>query len=103
LAFGAAVELVMAMVNTWYLYDFKGLSSARTLSAACRGVKSLEFYAASLEDFGPKPIASVRVISQRQRLNDQRNWTMVTFQLLGMVFMGLFFGALVTGNPSPAR
>ena len=25
---------------------------------------------------------------------------MVTFQLLGMVFFGLFFGALVTGKPS---
>jgi hypothetical protein len=27
---------------------------------------------------------------------------MMTFQLLGMVFLGLFFGALVSGNPSAA-
>ena len=28
---------------------------------------------------------------------------MVTFQILGMVFFGLFFGALVTGNPGTAN
>ena len=28
---------------------------------------------------------------------------MMTFQLLGMGFMALFFGALVTNNPSPLR
>jgi len=28
---------------------------------------------------------------------------MMTFQLLGMGFMALFFGALVTNNPSPFR
>jgi hypothetical protein len=27
---------------------------------------------------------------------------MVTFQLMGMVFLGLFFGALVSGNPGTA-
>ena len=28
---------------------------------------------------------------------------MMTFQLLGMGFMALFFGALVTSNPTAAR
>jgi hypothetical protein len=28
---------------------------------------------------------------------------MMTFQLLGMAFMALFFGALVTSSPTPAR
>lgn len=28
---------------------------------------------------------------------------MMTFQLLGMGFMALFLGALVTSNPSPLR
>lgn len=28
---------------------------------------------------------------------------MMTFQILGMVFMALFFGALVTSNPAAIR
>jgi len=28
---------------------------------------------------------------------------MLTFQVVGMVFLALFFGALVTGNPGTAR
>jgi len=28
---------------------------------------------------------------------------MLAFQVIGMVFLALFFGALVTGNPGTAR
>jgi hypothetical protein len=38
-----------------------------------------------------------------QGKHDQRNWPMMTFQLLGMGFLALFLGALVTGNPASAR
>jgi len=37
------------------------------------------------------------------RENDQRNWPMMTFQLLGMGFMALFVGALITSSQAPAR
>jgi hypothetical protein len=88
------------MVNTWYLSDFKGLWSARTLSAAANRVKSIELYRFSLGGFEPRSLALPPI---HGRATDQRNWPMMTFQLIGMGFIALFLGALVTSNPSPLR
>jgi len=89
------------MLNTWlsvaiYLI-LKGCDCARTLSTRPKWVKSRELYHLSLGDFEPWSIASAG--EERQAKHDQRNWPMMTFQLLGMGFMALFFGALITGNP----
>ena len=70
---------------------------ARTLSAALWGVKPIKIY----QIFEPEPNAN-RLIMANEILATEE-FAMLTFELIGLVLLLLFFGALVTGDQHAAR
>ena len=68
---------------------------AGTLSAAYRRVKSGQVYRITFRDFEPDliPLRPIRT----KDISAGRN-TMLAFQFVGLAFVVLFFGAMVSGN-----